>query len=110
MQNPQLREIAFYALFWMSIFFLFDGFGWIYVGFLTACGDTKFLLYAGFFLTWLSYILPSYLVLGLAGGTAADGWMLIAMYAIMTFFTYRWRYKLGAWKGKIAESELVVSS
>lgn len=110
MQNPQLRETAFYALFWMSIFFLFDGFSWIYVGFLTACGDTKFLLYAGFALNWLSYILPSYLVLGLAGGTAADGWMLIAMYAIITYFTYRWRYKLGAWKGKIEESEIMKTS
>jgi MATE family multidrug resistance protein len=108
MQNPQLVETAIHALFWMSLFFLFDGFGWIYIGFLTACGDTKFLLYAGFALNWLSYILPSYLVLGLAGGTAADGWMLIAMYAIMTFLTYRWRYKVGAWKSKVEESSFAM--
>ena len=106
LQNSQLSATTQAALFWMSLFFLFDGLGWIYMGFLTACGDTKFLLYAGLALNWISYILPSYLVLGLAKGTASQGWMLIALYAIMTFFTYRWRYKLNKWKQKIIESEL----
>lgn len=105
LQNPQLRATTQEALFWMSIFFLFDGFGWIYMGFLTACGDTKFLLYAALVLNWISYILPAYLVLALAKGTAAQGWLLIALYAMMTFFTYRWRYKMNKWKPKIAESE-----
>ena len=105
MQNPQFRELAFQSLLWMGIFFLFDGFGWVYMGFLTACGDTKFLLYAGMALNWFCYILPAYLLLGLAQGTAAEGWMLMTLYAIMTFLTYRWRYKLGAWKEKITESE-----
>lgn len=105
LQDPQLRATIQAAFFWMCIFFLFDGFGWIYMGFLTACGDTKFLLYTSLVLNWLAYILPTYLVLGLAKGTAAQGWMMIALYAVMTFLTYRWRYKVGGWKQGLQEIE-----
>lgn len=98
LQNPHLKETIQTALFWLCVFFLFDGFGWIYLGFLTACGDTKFLFYASCILNCVSYGLPAYLILGLAKGTAAQGWMLMAWYAMMTFSTYRWRYKLGKWK------------
>ncbi len=104
LQNPQIRATTQAALIWMCVFFLFDGFGWTYMGFLTACGDTKFLLYAGIVLNWLGYILPAYLVLGLAKGSAAQGWMIISFYAIMTFLTYRWRYKVGGWKQAVQKS------
>jgi multidrug resistance protein, MATE family len=96
--SPAFHFQAQWALFWMSFFFLFDGFGWIYLGVLTASGDTKFLLYAGIVLNWICYILPAYLLFAIAKGNAAQGWMLIAAYAMITFLTYWWRYRSNKWQ------------
>jgi len=90
-------SVAHTALAWMCLFFLFDGFGWIFAGLLTASGDTKFLLYASMILNWGFYILPTYLLIGRGQGDASMGWMIIAFYAILTFLTYRWRYRSDKW-------------
>lgn len=95
--NSEYLSIAHAALAWMCLFFLFDGFGWIYAGLLTASGDTKFMLYASIVLSWGFYILPTYLLLGRGFGDASQGWMIIAIYAILTFLTYRWRYRSERW-------------
>jgi MATE family multidrug resistance protein len=93
------------ALLWMTVFFLFDGFCWVYIGFLTAAGDTKFLLYASFILNWLCYLLPAYLILNTINGTAVHGWMLLAIYSCIAFIVYRLRYRSGQWRNSIKTSE-----
>src|SRR6185295_5955324 len=42
MSQPGFVSTLRLAMFWMTIFFLFDGFGWIFFGLFTACNDTKF--------------------------------------------------------------------
>ncbi|MDP1879348.1 MAG: MATE family efflux transporter [Parachlamydiaceae bacterium] len=106
LQNPDFFATARLALVWMSIFFLMDGFGWIYAGFLTASGDTKFLLYASILLNGLGYLLPAYLILAVAKGSADQGWMLIAFCAMATAIVYRWRYLSGKWKESIPKEML----
>ncbi len=105
LQNPHFLSSLYWCLFWMSIFFLFDGFGWIYVGLLTAGGDTKFLLYVGLVLNWAGYVLPSYLLLVVAQGNASQGWMLIAFYAFAAFLIYRYRYRSGQWLASSVRSQ-----
>ncbi len=85
------------ALFWMCLFFLFDGFSRILVGQLTAAGDTKFLLYAGTFLNVLAYIVPIILLVYVAGGGADDAWMIIFCYSLTTSFVYYLRYISNRW-------------
>lgn len=104
LNDPHFYQIARSALLWMSLFFLLDGFSWVYAGFLTACGDTKFLLYASLVLNWVFYILPSYFLLGIGKGSAAQGWMLVAFYALLTCLTYRWRYQSSRWKSNFADT------
>lgn len=95
--DPTFVATALSSLHWMCLFFLLDGFGWVYMGFLTAAGDTKFILYAGIVLNLFGYIVPTYFVLGVARALADKGWMLITVYAFVTFLTYAWRYRSKRW-------------
>lgn len=86
-----------WALFWMSLFFLFDGLTRIFAGVLTAAGDTKFLLYAGTVLNLAAYLVPLTLVIVVFGGEASDAWMVIFCYSVTTFLVYLWRYHSNRW-------------
>ncbi|MCE2983576.1 MAG: MATE family efflux transporter [Parachlamydia sp.] len=111
LQQPHIYTTFKMALGWMVLFFLLDGFGWIYAGFLTASGDTKFLLYAGLGLNWLAYVLPAYLIFTYTEwGNAANGWMLIAFYALATFMTYFYRFMSGKWKKALKTSSLELAT
>jgi len=85
------------AFFWMTIFYLFDGFSRVMMGHLTAAGDTKFLFYAGTVLNISAYILPLFLVIYILGGGAAAAWMIIAAYSLTMFLVYYWRYRGRRW-------------
>ncbi len=71
--TPEFLTTLRNATFWMSIFFLFDGFCWIFFGLFTAAGDTKFVMYVNIVLNWLGYVLPTYLVVGLYKGQTMRG-------------------------------------
>lgn len=82
---------------WMTIVFLFDGYSRIYAGQLTAAGDTKFLLYAGSFLTLFFYLLPVYLIVVYANSGVQEAWFVIACYSFINCLVYYWRYRSGRW-------------
>jgi len=96
-QDPVLYGIASQAIFWMCLFFLFDGYCWILIGHLTASGDTKFIFYISSLVNWIAYVLPVFLLVGLGGRGADAAWMVIALYSIVNFGIYYWRYKSGRW-------------
>lgn len=90
------------AMTWLLIFFLFDGFSLILMGMLTAGGDTKFILYAGIALHWLFYVLPVYIFVGVFGGTGDKGWLVLAIYSVICFGTYFFRYRKRSWTHALA--------
>ena len=83
-----------FAMFWMSLFFLFDGISWILMGHLTARSDTKFILYVNLVANWLTYLLPIYLLTTYynAGG-AASTWAIIACNSMLLSIVYFIRSK-----------------
>lgn len=95
--TPHFLNYINWGLFWMSLFFLFDGFTRIFAGHFTAAGDTKFLLYAGTVLNVAAYVLPLLLIVYYIGGGADDGWMIIFCYSLTTFLVYLWRYLSNKW-------------
>lgn len=86
-----------WALFWMSLFFLFDGLTRILAGQLTAAGDTKFLLYAGTLLNVAAYLVPLTFVIVYIQGGSAEAWAVIFCYSLTTFLVYLWRYRSDRW-------------
>jgi len=87
-----------HGIFWMCLFFLFDGLTRIMAGQLTAAGDTKFLLYAGTVLNIVAYILPILLIVLYADGGADEAWMIIFCCSLITFFVYWLRYISNKWE------------
>jgi MATE family multidrug resistance protein len=76
------------AMLWMGLFFLMDGFAWISAGYLTAKGDTKFLMYVSICANWFTYLLPVYLLATYFNPTGDQFWMIIALNCALMAFLY----------------------
>lgn len=100
LEDPVLYQMASEAIFWMCLFFLFDGYCWILIGHLTASGDTKFIFYVSTIVNWVAYVLPVFFLVGLGGKGADAAWMIIAFYSIISFGVYFLRYRSGRWLKK----------
>lgn len=106
LEDPILYQMASQAILWMCLFFLFDGYCWILIGHLTASGDTKFIFYVSSLVNWIAYVLPVYLLVGLYGKGADAAWMIIALYSMINFCIYFYRYKSGRWLCGCQEMDL----
>ncbi|MEC7840087.1 MAG: MATE family efflux transporter [Chlamydiota bacterium] len=96
--TPHFLNVVHWGIFFMCLFFLFDGLTRILAGHLTAAGDTKFLLYAGTVLNLVAYVLPIFLIIFYAEGGADDAWMIIFSCSVMTFSVYLLRYISNKWE------------
>lgn len=107
-ENPVFYTMASQAIFWMCLFYLFDGYCWILIGHLTASGDTKFIFYVSTLVNWIAYVLPVFLLVGIGGRGADAAWMVIALYSIVNFGIYFWRYKTGRWLKYVSQAHVSV--
>lgn len=97
LQDPIVMSSVLKSLFCMTLFFLFDGFSWILIGFLTAAGDTRFIFYASLFIHWVAYVIPTLIFIGLEKQGADVAWAIIAGMSFISALVYLWRYKSGSW-------------
>lgn len=97
LSDPDLSRTFSVALFFMGLFFLLDGLGWILIGFLTAAGDTRYVLYVSTFVHWVAYVLPTLMFVGWGKGGADVAWSIIAFMSCLSFSLYLWRYLSRAW-------------
>jgi len=97
LNNPVLKAKATEAMFWMCLFFLFDGYCWIMIGYLTASSDTKFIFYVSSIVNWVAYVIPVYFLVSRGGKGAEAAWMIIALYSFINFIIYYIRFKSGKW-------------
>ena len=54
--TPELSAVFQRALICVSLFFLFDGLGWIVIGFLTAAKDTRFVFWVSLLVNCIAYL------------------------------------------------------
>ena len=95
--DDHMRHTFILALFFMTIFFLFDGFGWILIGFLTAAGDTKFIFWTSLFIHWIAYVAPTVVFIGIAKKGADTAWAIVAGMSVLNALIYLYRYQTGKW-------------
>lgn len=92
--HPFLKRAAI----WFWLFFLFDCLLWGTNGFLTAAGDTRFVMWVSGITPWLLGLLPTYIVLHYYK-LPPDTTMLISIgYAAVTLFLNALRLRSGKWK------------
>ncbi len=95
--DPMIGKTFLLALLYMTVFFLFDGFSWILIGFLTAAGDTRFIFWVSLVIHWGAYIVPTILFIGMRHGGADTAWAIIAAMSAVHALVYICRYKTGGW-------------
>jgi multidrug resistance protein, MATE family len=95
--TPELMGTFKRALIGVSLFFLFDGFGWILIGFLTAAKDTRYVFWVSLVVNSVAYIPPTLWFVGMKKGGADVAWAIIVSVTILTFSLYLWRYLSGKW-------------
>lgn len=95
--TPELMDIFKRALLGVCLFFLFDGLGWILIGFLTAAKDTRFVFWVSILVNCLAYLPPTYLFVGIRKGGADIAWAIIVVITFLSFGLYFWRYLSGRW-------------
>lgn len=90
--QPHFLATMRMSVFWMSIYFLFDGFAWIFFGLFTAAGETKYVMYVNSCLTWAIYVLPIYIAVSVYQQPANVAWMILAFYNLVICGCYYLRY------------------
>lgn len=88
---PNFMDLAQRSCLWMCLFFLFDGSCWVFVGLLTAAGDTGFILRVNSLFIWPFYVAPVYLAIHFFHAGVDSAWMLVASYSLglSLLFLYR---------------------
>lgn len=97
LSNPQIRQSFMTSMILLAFFFLIDGWVWILVGFLTAAGDTKYILVISAFVHWVLYLLPTLYFVGYLKGGAEVAWGVVLMMNCLNLAFYVHRYFSGKW-------------
>lgn len=105
-KNPHFMSAMVYALTWMTLYFLFDGFSWILIGQLLAAQDTKFLMIASTVLNWSLYVLPVVIGVAYFHWGAKEAWVVLGISSMINFLVLLFRYRTGAWLQSISETEI----
>lgn len=105
LSDGRFLTATLFALFWMCVFFLFDGFCWILFGQLMAAEDTRFLLFASILQNWIVNVIPTSIGLLYLGWGAQEAWMILGLSAFMNMIIMYMRYRSGNWrKEKLIEA------
>jgi MATE family multidrug resistance protein len=97
-----LNDIRYYskiALFWVWLYFIFDGISWLIGGILTAAGDTRFIMIMNAVNGWFFAILPVYIFIVVLGySTPSTSWMITAGYGLLNAVCVFLRYRSRKWE------------
>lgn len=95
--TPHLSATFKAVLMWVSLFFLFNGFSWIFIGFLTAAKDTRYVFWVCLATNWLVYIPATLIFVAWEHGKADVAWMIVAISSGVNLLFYLFRYLTGKW-------------
>ena len=94
---PTLITQIQWAFGWLCIFYLFDGYARVFIGMLTAAGDTAFILYTNVTANIAFYLVPLVISTIYFGRGTATAWMIIAFYGCTITTIFRYRYYSERW-------------
>jgi len=103
--TPSFLKSLHICVYLVILYLLFDGLRFLYMGVLTAAGDTLFLLIGGALAVWLFLVIPIYIAVIKYQASIEVASLISVFFAFGTFLVYSWRYSTGIWKTfKITES------
>lgn len=97
-------DIAF-ALFFVWLFFIADGFAWILGSVLIAAGDTNSVLIINLISAWIFCIVPIHIIIIYLKASPRMPWVVIALYCVVQCLLMFLRYRKHKWKSnKVIEA------
>lgn len=96
--STETMNTLIFCIYLTAVYLLFEGLRIVYIGLMTAAGDTRFLFWASASLMWLLLVTPIYFLIYRGGGSVQLAWMIASLYSFFAYLVYRWRYRLGIWR------------
>jgi multidrug resistance protein, MATE family len=93
----QIRDSLEICLIMTALFIFFDGIKFLFVGVLTASGDTLFLFLISSFTVWITMFLPIYVLVVCNKGSVELASMICIFYSLTAALIYFWRIFRKPW-------------
>jgi MATE family multidrug resistance protein len=93
-----LYKQSILSLFFVWLYFVFDGIVWVISGVLTSAGDTKFIMVTNATCAWLFGVLPTLIAIKYFSIEPYYLWMNTSLYGLINLIIFILRYKFGNWK------------
>jgi len=94
-----LRPSLIFGFICALFYLLFEGMRLLFIGILTAAGDTVFLLVAGSLSMWFLLVAPVYLIVVQGGASVEVALSFWVFYSLGACLVCLWRFWEGKWKG-----------
>lgn len=88
-----IKHFSIISLWFVGLYFLFDGLTWIFSGFLTAAGHTKFIMVVNSITVWVFALVPIYIAIQYFKASPSSVWILMVLYSIINALCFYWRYR-----------------
>lgn len=96
--NRQLYDSLKFFCLSMCVYMLFEGIRMVFIGLLTAAGDTMFLMLAGSTAMWAFLVIPVYYFIVQMKYSIEAAAMICIFFSLMTCSIYLLRFLAGQWK------------
>ncbi len=105
--RDEIVRLVMMSCTWLWLAVLVDAFRWVFIGLLTAVGDTRFVMWVGAISVWVFAIFPTYYFVAHLGVPVSYSWAFSGGYYCIVLCIYAWRFTQEKWKGRLVYEESV---
>lgn len=101
----EILQLTLVSCGWLWFAVLVDACRWVFIGLLTAVGDTRFVMWMGSISVWIFAIIPTYIFVVHFGIPVSFSWAFSSGYYLILTGVYAWRFSKEKWKEKLLIDE-----
>jgi len=108
-QRDEIIHLVLMSCSWLWLAVLVDAYRWIFIGLLTAVGDTRFVMWVGCISVWIFAILPTYYFVAYLDVPVSYSWAFSGGYYCIVCCLYAWRFTREKWIGHLVIEETALN-
>jgi len=105
--RSEIVRLVLMSCSWLWVAVLVDAYRWVFIGLLTAVGDTRFVMWVGCISVWIFAIFPTYFFVAYLDVPVSYSWAFSGGYYCIVCCLYAWRFTREKWKGRLMIEEAV---
>jgi len=103
--REEIVRLVLMSCTWLWVAVLIDAYRWVFIGLLTAVGDTMFVMLVGSISVWIFAIFPTYFFVAYLDVPVSYSWAFSGGYYCIVCCLYAWRFTREKWKGRLVIEE-----